>query len=86
MAVRIGALEDVAMERGHDENFFVSVRLRPLNQKEIATDDVSDWECVNDNSIIYKNNDFFVPDRSLRPTAYKFGMQIYFVLGLVILI
>ncbi|WOH10387.1 hypothetical protein DCAR_0729855 [Daucus carota subsp. sativus] len=72
MAVRIGALEDVAMERGHDENFFVSVRLRPLNQKEIATDDVSDWECVNDNTIIYKNNDFFVPDRSLRPTAYKF--------------
>lgn len=68
----MGAVEDVAMERGKEEKFLVSVRLRPLNQKEIATDDSSYWECINDNTIIYKNDNLFVPDRSLRPTAYKF--------------
>ncbi|KAL8118108.1 kinesin-like protein KIN-7F isoform X2 [Apium graveolens] len=72
MAVRMGAFGDVAMERGKEEKFFVSVRLRPLNHKEIATNDVSDWECTNDNIIVCKNNNFFVQDKSLRPTAYKF--------------
>ncbi|KAK1363499.1 Kinesin-like protein KIN-7C [Heracleum sosnowskyi] len=72
MAVKMGAFEDVAKERGNEEKFLVSVRLRPLNDKEIATNDVSDWECINDNTIICKNDNFFVPGRSSRPTAHKF--------------
>lgn len=54
-----------------EEKIFVSVRLRPLNEKEISRNDVSDWECINDNTIIFRNN-LPVPDRSMYPTAYTF--------------
>lgn len=54
------------------EKIFVSVRLRPLNQKEIARDDVSDWECINDTTVIYRNN-LSVSERSMYPSAYTFG-------------
>ncbi|XP_039003767.1 kinesin-like protein KIN-7G [Hibiscus syriacus] len=54
-----------------EERIFVSVRLRPLNGKEIARHDVSDWECINDNTIIYRNS-LSVSERSLYPTAYTF--------------
>ena len=57
---------------GRDEKIFVSVRLRPLNEKEIARNDVSEWECINDNTIIYRNN-LSVSERSMYPTAYTFG-------------
>uniref|UniRef100_A0A2P2ITV7 Kinesin-like protein n=1 Tax=Rhizophora mucronata TaxID=61149 RepID=A0A2P2ITV7_RHIMU len=53
------------------ERIFVSVRLRPLNEKEIARNDVSDWECINDNTIIYRNN-LSISERSVYPTAYTF--------------
>lgn len=56
---------------GRDEKIFVSVRLRPLNEKEIARNDVSEWECINDNTIIYRNN-LSVSERSMYPTAYTF--------------
>ena len=59
-----------------EEKLLVSVRLRPLNEKEIARNDVSDWECVNENSIIFKNYHLPVPERSMYPTTYTFGMQI----------
>ncbi|XP_043712760.1 kinesin-like protein KIN-7E isoform X2 [Telopea speciosissima] len=51
------------------EKILVSVRLRPLNAKEIARNDVSDWECINDNTIIFRNS---LPERSMYPTAYTF--------------
>ncbi|XP_059637196.1 kinesin-like protein KIN-7E [Cornus florida] len=54
---------------GHEEKILVSVRLRPLNEKEIGRNDVSDWECINDDTIIFKNS---LPERSLFPIAYKF--------------
>ncbi|XAR73799.1 Plus-end-directed kinesin ATPase [Bertholletia excelsa] len=57
---------------GGEEKIFVSVRLRPLNEKEIARNDVSDWECVNDNTIVFKNNNLPVPERSMYPTVYTF--------------
>ncbi|KAL6959970.1 hypothetical protein U1Q18_040119 [Sarracenia purpurea var. burkii] len=57
---------------GHEEKILVSVRLRPLNEKEIARNDVSDWECVNHNTIIFKNANLPVPDRSMYPTLYAF--------------
>ncbi|KAL8474946.1 hypothetical protein ACS0TY_031388 [Phlomoides rotata] len=37
------------------ERLFVSVRLRPLNGKEISSNDVSDWECINNHTIVYNN-------------------------------
>ncbi|KDP38590.1 hypothetical protein JCGZ_04515 [Jatropha curcas] len=52
-----------------EERIFVCVRMRPLNEKEIARHDVSDWECINDTTIIFKSN---MPDRSMVPTAYTF--------------
>ncbi|KAA8547461.1 hypothetical protein F0562_003675 [Nyssa sinensis] len=47
-------------------------RLRPLNEKELARNDVSDWECINDNTILFRNGNLPVPDRSMYPTAYAF--------------
>lgn len=54
------------------EKILVSVRLRPLNAKECARNDASDWETVNNNTIIFKST---LPDRSLFPTAYTFGKR-----------
>ena len=59
--------------KNHEERIQVSVRIRPLNDKEIARNDVSDWECINDTTIIYRNN-ISASERSLYPTAYSFGM------------
>ncbi|KAL2520436.1 ATP binding microtubule motor family protein [Forsythia ovata] len=56
----------------HEEKIYVSVRLRPLNTKEILRSDVSDWECINDNTIIYKNANLSASERSMFPTAYTF--------------
>ncbi|KAI8003431.1 Kinesin-like protein KIN-7F [Camellia lanceoleosa] len=53
----------------HEEKILVSVRLRPLNEREIEKNDVSDWECINNTTIIYKNS---VSERSMFPTAYTF--------------
>ncbi|KAM5546730.1 kinesin-like protein KIN-7G [Rosa sericea] len=63
--------EEPMQEPGHGERILVSVRLRPLNDKETARNDVSDWECINDNTIIYRNN-LSISERSMYPTAYTF--------------
>jgi centromeric protein E len=60
---------------GGEERIFVSVRLRPLNKKEIARNDVSDWEPINDDTVIYRNN-LPVSERSMYPTAYTFGKKL----------
>ncbi|KAG8377873.1 hypothetical protein BUALT_Bualt08G0078900 [Buddleja alternifolia] len=54
---------------GHEEKIFVAVRLRPLNDRELAKNDVSDWECINNTTIIFKNT---LHERSMLPTAYAF--------------
>lgn len=59
--------------QNYEERIQVSVRIRPLNDKEKARNDVSDWECINDSTIIYRNN-VSASERSLYPTAYSFGM------------
>ncbi|XP_062143715.1 kinesin-like protein KIN-7H [Alnus glutinosa] len=66
-----GGEELVQGPSGRVEKIFVSIRLRPLNEKEIARNDVSEWECINDNTIIYRNN-LSVSERSMYPTAYTF--------------
>ncbi|XP_028774586.1 kinesin-like protein KIN-7J isoform X2 [Neltuma alba] len=56
---------------GGEETIFVSVRIRPLNDKERAKNDVSDWECISNTTVIHRNN-ISASDRSLYPTAYTF--------------
>ncbi|KAK6150556.1 hypothetical protein DH2020_015488 [Rehmannia glutinosa] len=58
---------------GNEERIYVSVRLRPLNGKEILRNDVSDWECINDKTIVYKNVGLSASERSMYPTAYTFA-------------
>ena len=71
--VAIGG-EEPMQEPCHGERILVSVRLRPLSEKETARNDVSDWECINDNTIIYRNN-LSISERSMYPTAYTFGKE-----------
>ena len=58
------------MDNAREEKILVLVRLRPLNDKEIARNDVSDWECINDTTILFRNS---LQERSMFPTAYSFG-------------
>lgn len=67
--------EELLQEAGVDqqqEKIFVSVRLRPLNEKEILRNDLSDWECINDTTIICRNS-LSASERSMYPPAYTFG-------------
>ncbi|KAL5706586.1 hypothetical protein ACHQM5_024733 [Ranunculus cassubicifolius] len=62
----MGAIDGEEMA---SEKILVTVRLRPLNDKEIAKNDVPDWECINDNTLIYRNT---LAQRYNYPTAYTF--------------
>lgn len=55
-----------------EEKILVLVRLRPLSEKEVARNEVSDWECINETSILYRNS---LQERSMFPTAYTFGKK-----------
>lgn len=57
---------------GREEKIFVSVRLRPLNVKERVRNEVADWECINEETIIYRSH-LSISERSMYPTAYTFG-------------
>ncbi|CAI9769064.1 unnamed protein product [Fraxinus pennsylvanica] len=54
---------------GNEEKILVLVRLRPLSEKEIAQDEVVDWECINSTTILYRNS---LQERSGLPTACSF--------------
>ncbi|KAJ1386319.1 P-loop containing nucleoside triphosphate hydrolase [Sesbania bispinosa] len=54
---------------GREEKILVSVRLRPLNEKEIAVNEVADWECINDTTILYRNT---LREGSTFPSVYTF--------------
>ncbi|CAI8609055.1 unnamed protein product [Vicia faba] len=56
---------------GNEERILVSVRVRPLNDKELAKNDLSEWECINDTTIMYRSN-LSSSERSLYPTTYTF--------------
>lgn len=60
----------VAPAVGGEERILVSVRLRPLNERELARNDVCDWECIDDHTIMFRNS---FPERALFPTAHTFG-------------
>ncbi|KAI3447990.1 hypothetical protein Pfo_004655 [Paulownia fortunei] len=57
------------MGNGRDEKILVLVRLRPLSEKEIARNEVADWECINSTTILYRNS---LQERSGLPTVYSF--------------
>ncbi|XP_010535299.1 PREDICTED: kinesin-like protein KIN-7I [Tarenaya hassleriana] len=61
--------EEMASGGGNAEKILVSVRVRPLNEKEMTRNDICDWECINNTTIICKNN---FPERSLFPSAYSY--------------
>ncbi|KAH9693221.1 kinesin-like protein KIN-7I [Citrus sinensis] len=61
--------QGLSLTAGQEERILVFVRLRPLNEKEYARNDVSDWECINNNSIVFKNS---LLERSVYPPAYTF--------------
>ncbi|CAL1361195.1 unnamed protein product [Linum trigynum] len=70
----MGAAEDEeSMQSAKDgeEKILVSVRVRPINDKEASRHDVSDWECINDTTVIYRNN-LSLSERSMYPSAYTF--------------
>ncbi|PHU22534.1 Kinesin-like protein NACK1 [Capsicum chinense] len=52
---------------GSEEKILVLVRLRPLSEKEITRNEVSDWECINETTILYRNN---LKERFGLPIAY----------------
>lgn len=71
----IGGEEMIKWEKmqglcGRDEKILVLVRLRPLNEKEITDNEVADWECINDTTILYRNS---LREGSTFPSAYTFG-------------
>ncbi|KAK8562994.1 hypothetical protein V6N13_018458 [Hibiscus sabdariffa] len=62
-------LEKAQMAAAREERILVLVRLRPLSDKEIVANEVSDWECINDNTILYRNT---LREGSTFPSAYAF--------------
>ncbi|CAL5376248.1 unnamed protein product [Camellia sinensis] len=56
---------------GCEEKIFVLVRLRPLNEKETARNDLCDWECINEDTIISKNYRVFRSDCSTKEVYEK---------------
>lgn len=54
---------------GREEKILVLVRLRPLSDKEIVSNEVADWECINDTTILYRNT---LREGSTFPSAYSF--------------
>ncbi|KAK9000413.1 hypothetical protein V6N11_080915 [Hibiscus sabdariffa] len=57
------------MASAREERILVVVRLRPLSDKEIIADEVADWECINDSTILYRNT---LREGSTFPSAYTF--------------
>ncbi|KAF8109545.1 hypothetical protein N665_0094s0017 [Sinapis alba] len=63
------------MEKTHmsvvarEEKILVLVRLRPPNEKEVAANEPTDWECLNDTTILYRNT---LRQSSNFPSAYSF--------------
>ncbi|XP_048590814.1 kinesin-like protein KIN-7F [Brassica napus] len=62
-------MEKAHMSVDREEKILVLVRLRPLNKKEIAANEATDWECINDTTIMYRNT---LRQGSNIPTTYSF--------------
>ncbi|XP_028765409.1 kinesin-like protein KIN-7F [Neltuma alba] len=47
---------DTRRSNANEERIFVAIRIRPLNENEIVRQDVSAWNCIDGNTIRFKNN------------------------------
>jgi len=65
-------MEKMQMASAREEKILVLVRLRPLSDKEIVENEVADWECINDTTILYRNT---LREGSTFPSAYNFGKE-----------
>lgn len=65
-------LGDACLSNANEERIFVSIRVRPLNEKERARHDVSEWDCIAGNTIRFKNS---LAERSTSVDAYTFGNE-----------
>lgn len=65
-------MEKIQAPTPREEKILVLVRLRPLNEKEISGNEVADWECINDTTILYRNT---LREGSTFPSAYTFGEE-----------
>ncbi|CAJ1973244.1 unnamed protein product [Sphenostylis stenocarpa] len=63
---------NTALSHAEEERIFVSIRVRPLNERERARHDMSDWECVSGNTIKFKNSGH-AEQRPLSMDTYTFG-------------
>lgn len=72
----ITKLEKMQPMCAREEKILVLVRLRPLSEKEVVVNEVADWECINDTTILYRNS---LREGSLFPSAYAFGKILLFV-------
>ncbi|GAA0157495.1 hypothetical protein LIER_14750 [Lithospermum erythrorhizon] len=63
------SVSDTNRSSTKEERILVSVRFRPLNEKELDKNDISDWECTNNTTIVPKN---ISHERSMFPTSYTF--------------
>jgi len=59
--------------RAKEEKIVVTVRLRPLSKREQAAKDQVAWECIDDQTIVYKPP---ISDRSTQPSSFTFGIHI----------
>ncbi|CAA7020652.1 unnamed protein product [Microthlaspi erraticum] len=62
-------MEKTQIPVAREEKILVLVRLRPLNEKEIAANEAADWECINDTTVLYRNT---LREGSNFPSAYSF--------------
>ncbi|KAJ8763524.1 hypothetical protein K2173_002407 [Erythroxylum novogranatense] len=62
-------VEKMQLTCAREEKILVLVRLRPLNEKELAAGEVADWECINETTVLYRNT---LREGSTFPSAYTF--------------
>ncbi|CAN4086674.1 unnamed protein product [Withania somnifera] len=55
--------------RAREEKIVVTVRLRPLNKRELSAKDHTAWECIDDHTIIYRP---LPQERAAQPASFTF--------------
>ncbi|CAN1256087.1 Kinesin-like protein KIN-7E [Linum perenne] len=66
---KIEKMQQSVAASAREEKILVLVRLRPLSDKEVLGDEVADWECINDTTVLYRNT---LREGSTFPSAYSF--------------
>lgn len=56
--------------KASEEKIVVTVRLRPLNKRELLAKDQVAWECVDDHTIVHKPPP---QERVPQPVSFTFG-------------